>query len=166
MVSDVIVFIRSAGDRVQHIERHCIDVHLLQVKCHFHALIQRLAEPQDPTTADTDARLLGARYILRFFLCGVRGADLLEEGRGGFDIAMQTVDARLLQLVRLFLREEAEGTAYLDADLLADPTDQIQDLRKVLGFLWSRPAVTISKRAAPAFFALLAASMTSSSGRN
>ena len=45
---------------------------------------------------------------------------------------MQTVDARLLQLVRLFLREEAEGAAYLDADLLVDPTDQIQDLRKVL----------------------------------
>ena len=44
---------------------------------------------------------------------------------------MQTVDARLLQLVRLFLREEAEGAAYLDADLLADPPDQIQDLRKV-----------------------------------
>ena len=75
---------------------------------------------------------MGARYILRLFLCGVCGADLLEEGRCGFDIAMQTVDARFLQLVRLFLREEAEGAAYLDADLLADPTDQIQDLRKVL----------------------------------
>lgn len=127
-----IVFIRSAGDRVQHIERHRIDMHILQVKCHFHALIQRLAESEDPAAADADTRLLGARHILRFFFCGVRGADLLEEGRRGFDIAMQTTDTGLLQLVRLFLREEAEGAAYLDADLLADPTDQIQDLRKVL----------------------------------
>lgn len=45
---------------------------------------------------------------------------------------MQAADTGLLQLVRLLLREEAEGTAYLDADLLADPADQIQDLCKVL----------------------------------
>ena len=59
------------------------------------------------------------------------GADFLEEGRCGFNVAVKTVYAGFFELVCLFLCEETKRAADFDADFRADTADEMQNFCEV-----------------------------------
>lgn len=78
----------------------------LQMESHLDSLVEGFAQTEDAAAADADAGFLSTLDVLSFFLGGMCGADFLEEGRCGFNVAVKTVYAGFFELVCLFLCEE------------------------------------------------------------
>ena len=77
----LVVLKGSTGNRIQYIQRHGVNVHFLQMECHFHPLVQGFTKTDNAAAADADACFLGTGYVLRLFLRCMGGAHFLEEGR-------------------------------------------------------------------------------------
>ena len=106
------VFVRGAGNRVQHIHRSRLDSEFAEVEAHIDAVFHRLAKAHDASAANFET--CGQRVLQgsNLVVVGVRCAHVGEVPAISFQVVVEAGETGFFQLVELFPVQEPCRKAY------------------------------------------------------
>ena len=114
---------RSAGNRLQKIQRDREDAFVVKQHGHFDALLHRFAHAQDAAGTEAKPDFACRAERCELLLRRMRRAQRREERRRGLDIAMVGFDAGIKKTLQILAFQQSHRGTTADRTRLADTTD-------------------------------------------
>ena len=117
---------------MQDIDRYGIWRDFLQRESELHKLLVTLAHTDDPSAADFKTKAFGCTKSLQLILDSMRSAKLREKRWRGFEIAVNPLKPRRLELYEIGLRQQSERRAESYAGDLAHFIERLTNVINIL----------------------------------